>query len=190
MKKTWEHMVFLTGLHRSGTSMLHRMLCENTNVSGFTNTGVPEDEGQHLQSVVRPASFYGGPGRFAFKPDAYMDESHELVSTVSAKKILSEWGQYWNKSKSIFIEKSPPTIIRMRFFQALFPGCKFILLMRHPIPISYATRRWRKVPIKNLVTHVLCAYEIAFRDLEHIENSLIVRYEDLVSNPVQQLNRC
>jgi hypothetical protein len=48
---TGERLVFIGGLHRSGTSIVHRCLSDHPDVSGFQSTGVWEDEGQHLQSV-------------------------------------------------------------------------------------------------------------------------------------------
>ena len=73
-------LVFVGGLHRSGTSLLHRCLAEHPDASGFRGTGVPEDEGQHLQSVYRPARAHGGPGRFGFDPGAHLTEESPLVS--------------------------------------------------------------------------------------------------------------
>ena len=64
--------VFLGGLHRSGTTLLFRMLREHPEISGFANNQDAnewlgaEDEGQYLQSVYPPAIFWGGPGKFAF----------------------------------------------------------------------------------------------------------------------------
>ena len=64
-----EHrFVFLAGLHRSGTTLLARLLAAHPEVSGFSGTGVPADEGQHLQTVYPAAKVYGGPGRFGFAP--------------------------------------------------------------------------------------------------------------------------
>ncbi len=65
---TIENERFLTigGLHRRDTSILHRLLHEHTQTSGFADTGVPEDEGQHLQTVFPSARAHGDPGRFAF----------------------------------------------------------------------------------------------------------------------------
>src|ERR1700691_2539156 len=74
------HFVFLGGLHRSGTTLLFRMLREHPEISGFENNKVkeewlaPEDEGQFLQTVYPPAVFFGGPGKFAFAPEAHMTE--------------------------------------------------------------------------------------------------------------------
>ena len=63
-------IIFVGGLHRSGTSILARSIAAHPSISAFSNTGVPEDEGQHLQTVFQPAYAYGSPGTFAFNPEA------------------------------------------------------------------------------------------------------------------------
>ena len=76
-----EHrFVFLAGLHRSGTTLLARLLAAHPEISGFSGTGVPADEGQHLQSVYPAAKEYGGPGRFGFAPESHLTEASPLAS--------------------------------------------------------------------------------------------------------------
>src|SRR5207249_5367403 len=58
--------VFVGGLHRSGTSLMARTIAGHPEVSAFTGTGVPEDEGQHLQTVYPKPSARQQAGRFAF----------------------------------------------------------------------------------------------------------------------------
>ena len=41
--------VFISGLHRSGTTQLHSTLGTHPDVSGMVGTGAPHDEGQHLR---------------------------------------------------------------------------------------------------------------------------------------------
>jgi len=96
------HFIFVAGLHRSGTSVLHQILRSHPSVSGFFNTGVPEDEGQHLQTVFRPAMAFGGPGRFGFDPNSYMNEHHRLATAKNANRALSSVGQTLG-----FIEGTP-----------------------------------------------------------------------------------
>ena len=52
---TDHRLVFVGGLHRSGTTPLTRCLAAHAQISGFAHTGVEEDEGQHLQTVHPPA---------------------------------------------------------------------------------------------------------------------------------------
>lgn len=81
-------IVFIGGLHRSGTSLLHEILREHSSISGFHKTGVFKDEGQHLQSVYLPAKAFGGPGRFGFDQAAFMDENHVLATQESAELLF------------------------------------------------------------------------------------------------------
>src|SRR6516164_3214081 len=103
-------LVFIGGLHRSGTSILHECLREHPRASGFRETGVPEDEGQHLQSVYPPAKVHGGPGKFGFHREAYLTESSLLVSDANREKLLCDWKKYWDITKATLLEKSPPNL--------------------------------------------------------------------------------
>lgn len=122
--------LFLAGLHRSGTSLLHSLLREHPAISGFHDTGVPEDEGQFLQTVYAPARDFGGPGKFGFDPRAHMDEAHPLANPANAEKLRRQWGRHWELSRSILMEKSPPNLIRTRFLQALFPEARFVVILQ------------------------------------------------------------
>jgi hypothetical protein len=77
-------LLFIGGLHRSGTSLIHRCISRHPQVAGFHDTGVLEDEGQYLQSVYPLGQAYGGPGRFALDPRCHLTESSALVSRKTA----------------------------------------------------------------------------------------------------------
>lgn len=177
-----EQFIFVCGLHRSGTSVLHRVLQESAAVSGLTDTGVPEDEGQHLQTVFRPAYEHGGPGRFAFDPDARMTEASGRDLARERDTLLREWGAYYDLSRRYFIEKSPPNLLRARYLQALFPGARFVFIVRHPIAVALATEKWAKTTHLELVLHWHAAHLLMLRDLPHIARKMVVRYEDMTAD--------
>jgi len=177
------NIIFLAGLHRSGTSLLHEIIREHPEISGFSNTGVPEDEGQHLQTVYKPALCFGGPGKFVYDNDSYMDEHHPLASEANARMILSQWNSYVDLSHRYLIEKSPPNLIRTRFLQKLFPKSKFVAILRHPIAVSYATKKWAGTSINALLEHTLLGYEIFLRDMQNLNSCFVLRYEEFVSSP-------
>ena len=56
-------LLFIGGLHRSGTSVLHRILRSHPAATGIDNPRVPESEGQYVQDVFAPDRAFGGPGR-------------------------------------------------------------------------------------------------------------------------------
>lgn len=172
--------VFIGGLHRSGTSILHRLLCEHPSTSGFSNTGVAEDEGQHLQSVYRPAHVYGGPGEFAFHPEAHLTEDSVLINQHNREKLLQQWGAYYDLNKPVLLEKSPPNIIMSRFLRQMFPASRFVFIVRHPIAVSLATEKWSNRSLEEMLKHWHQAYSILLDDIEEADDCLLLRYEDFV----------
>lgn len=176
--------LFIAGVHRSGTSLIHELLREHPDVSGFKDTpAYMEDEGQFLQSVYPRGEVFGGPGRFAFDPRAHMTGEHPLATADNARRLFEQWREYWDLDKPVLVEKSPPTILRTRFFQTLFPGSRFLVILRHPVAVAYATRKWSRTSIMSLIDHTLTAYEIFDRDREYLEACHVVHYEDFVARP-------
>jgi hypothetical protein len=184
-------LVFVCGLHRSGTSLIHRCLAAHPEVSGFHDTDVPEDEGQHLQTVYPPAYRYGGAGLFGFDPAARLTETSPLVSPDSRERLLREWGVHWRPGAAVGIEKSPPNLIRTRFLQALFPTAAFVVVLRHPVAVAGATRKGRRKRLGYLplIRHWVACHSILAADAPHLHNVQVVRYERFVADPDAELAR-
>ncbi|MBU0730979.1 MAG: sulfotransferase [Proteobacteria bacterium] len=181
-------LVFIGGLHRSGTSLLHEILRDHPEISGFSDTGVTQDEGMFLQNVYPTAKPFGGPGRFGFDNKSFMDEDHPLATEENAKKIFMEWGKHWKLNKKYLMEKSPPDLVRTRFLQKLFPHSLFIIVLRHPVAVAYATKKWAGSGIPSLIEHSLRCYERFMTDKAYLNKFFILRYEDFVREPEKILN--
>jgi hypothetical protein len=189
------HFVFLGGLHRSGTTLLFRMLREHPAISGFANNQnaeewlAAEDEGQYLQSVYPQAIFWGGPGKFAFSPDAHLTEQSGLLTVENKAKLAVQWFPYWDLSKHFLLEKSPPNLIWTRFLQSAFPNTSFVIIERHPVAVSLATEKWSPTGLPSLVEHWLAAHETFAADLPHLRRIMTIKYETLVSDPASTLRQ-
>lgn len=191
-----EHrFIFICGLHRSGTSILFKSLRDHPEISGFQNTDSPEDEGMHLQTVYKPSGYYGGAGKFGFNPEAHLTELSQLATEQNRKKLFSEWSPYWDLNKPYLLEKSPPNLIHTRFLQAMFPNSYFLILLRHPLAVSYATRAWYRQyrinwrRLSRIFEHWLVCHEIFLQDQPYLKNSMILKYEQFVKNPAIYTNK-
>ncbi len=150
---------------------------------------MPEDEGQHVQSLYPTAGAHGGQGRFALEPATRLTEASALVSPTAARQLLDAWEPFWDVSKAVLIEKSPPNLVRMRFLRALFPDARFIIVIRHPIAVSLATRRVKRIGMDRLVRHWLAGYANLVDDAEFVGKTALIRYEELMMDPAGELDR-
>lgn len=181
--------VFVCGLQRSGTTMLYRYLDEHPDLSALSGTDVHTNEGQFNQTVYPGDEYYGKGGRFAFRPEARFTEDSPLVTPENRRKLFEEWSRYWDLSKPYLVEKSPPNLIRMRFLQAMFPDSYFIVLLRHPIPVTLATQPWGNDRVHRLLAHWVRAHDLFVSDIPHVRRVHALRYEDLVGDPDGTLGR-
>jgi hypothetical protein len=188
-------ILFVGGLHRSGTSAVARLLASSSRVRGLTGTGAPQDEGQHCQPVVSAASAHGGPGLFAFDPGSHLTEGSPLVTSGNARRVLDAWLPFWHLSpgdrlgwaapdRLVLLEKSPPNLVRTRFLQALFPAARFLVVIRHPGVVTMSTARWQPaLAPTTLLRHWLHAHETLTADAAYVDHLHVLRYERLLADP-------
>jgi Sulfotransferase family len=182
-------LVFVGGLHRSGSSLLARALAAHPEISGLSNTGVVEDEGQFLQSVYPNDAISGGAGRFGFDARAHLTEASPLATPANAARLRREWETQWPPEGRWCLEKSPANLIRARFLRASFPDAAFIFVMRHPVGVALAVRKWSRIGIYALIHHWVHCHRLFRGDLPLIQRYCILSYEELVASPGRTIGR-
>ncbi|GGF48369.1 hypothetical protein GCM10011519_22970 [Marmoricola endophyticus] len=198
MGEPWDDrtLVFISGLHRSGTTQLHATMATHPDVGALLGTTAPHDEGQHLQDVFPTARRHGGPGRFAHDPRSHLTESD--ASPGDARRLFAQWARVWPDDRRVLIEKSPPNLIRMRYLQGLFPDARFVVVVRHPAAVALATQKlatgfWRRrlgraAPLGGTLRHWTAAHRLLLEDLPHVSSRVLFRWEDLGRDPVGVLD--
>jgi len=179
--------LFVCGLHRSGTSMITRAIAAHPDVASFQSTDAIEQEGQFLQSILPTDQDFGGPGRFAFNPEAHLTEHSPLAAKENAGLIAAKWAEYHEPGRALLVEKSPPNLLRTRLLQALFPEARFIVVTRHPIPVALATQKWTHTSPFSLISHWVQAHALLEQDLPYLRRVLILSYEGFVADPAGTL---
>src|ERR671935_179621 len=94
--------------------------------------------------------------RLVFVGGLHRSGTSPLATPENGARILEEWSAHWDLEKPVLLEKSPPNLLKTRFLQALFPGARFVVILRHPIPVALATARWRETRrLHRLIEHWL-----------------------------------
>ncbi len=165
--------------------MLGRNVGRLEKCTGLKNTGVLEDEGQYLQDVYPLASKCGGDGRFGFDPKMHLTDTSGLLTPENISRLERSWDPFWDKSKTIRVEKTPANLLMTRFLQAAFPNSCFVIVRRHPVPVGLATQKWKinVTSLYNMFDHWLRCHELFDEDKTYLERLYELSYEDYVENP-------
>lgn len=175
--------VFVAGLHRTGTSILSRILGAHPSISSIEGAPVPENEGCYLQGAIAHTAKDGRPGHYATDVAQHHTEHSLYNSLETQRRLLSDWSDWFDGSKGWWLEKSPVNLVRMRLYQQLFPTAQFVVVVRHPQIMAAALAKWVAGESAELVRYALDAYDIVREDMQYLHAVTLVRYEDLVARP-------
>jgi sulfotransferase family protein len=175
--------VFICGMPRSGTTIVAKEIASLANCTGFENTGVMMDEGQYLQNVYPTEWACGGAGRFGFAAEAHLTEESPLLTPGNVARLHKSWEAYWDRDKTIRVEKTPGNLLKTRFLQAAFPNARFIVVKRHPVPAGLATQKWSLTPLHELFAHWLHCHKLFDEDKKHLNHLFELSYEDYIRDP-------
>lgn len=188
IRSSFKH-VFVCGLHRSGTTVLARDIARFRDCTAFQNTGALMDEGQYLQEVYPTDNAFGGAGKFGFASQAHLTETSPLLTPAHISRLQQSWEKYWEAGKPVRIEKTPGNLLMTRFLQAAFENACFVVIKRHPLAVSLATRKWSRTSLASLFEHWLRCHAIFDEDKTHLRRVYELKYEDYVRDPGTHLKR-
>ncbi len=156
--------LFLLSPPLCGSTMIQQLLNTSPNVS------ILDVEGQWLPEAE---SVLGAPVK-----------SWDPEFSVDWKRVKQIFGYYWSPFKTIRFEKSPPHILRAQEIEREFKNCYLIILMRNPYArIEGAVRRkWHPTAQSAAKAWVMEA-RAQKKNIESLKNQLFFRYEDIVKNP-------
>ncbi|MEW4448264.1 sulfotransferase [Qipengyuania sp. JC766] len=175
--------VFVAGLHRTGTSILARLLAQHPEVATISHSPAPENEGCYLQGAIPHTALHGIPGHYATDPEQHLTEECRFDTLETRTRLEQDWDRWFEEGGQWRLEKSPVNLTRMRLYQQLFPLSQFVVILRHPAVMAAALAKWTDTPSDVLIDYALDAYEQTLADCEYLHAAMVVRYEDLVASP-------
>ncbi len=181
--------LFVAGLHRTGTSLLTRLMARHPDVAAIERSPAPENEGCYLQGAIPHTALHGRPAHYATDPAQHLVEGCAYDTAVTRDRMRSDWDRWFTPDETAWrIEKSPVNLTRMRLYQQLFPMAQFVVILRHPEAMAAALAKWVDRPAAQIVDYGVAAYDRMARDLPFLHAAIVVRYEDLVADPGKVLS--
>ena len=228
-------LLLVGGPHRGGTTVLWKALDAHPDISGLGKTPPAEDgsddivqkreceEGILIQDVYSRRGIgmehvaksnmafrnrMLGLGKYALGKEAqvHLTEGDARVTPQNMAKLLNRYNHYWNASKSVLVEKSPPNAVMSRFLQAVYNEgrgaddglqIKFLFMTRHPIANALAHQSaWEVLtekygcPFSLLMDNYIQVHRYLHEDLPHLKNDpMLVKLEDFALNPKSELEK-
>lgn len=181
--------IFVGGMHKSGTSLMAATLGLHPAISSLQGTGVPRDEGQYVQTELKPDIYYGEL-LFGLSNECRLNELTLESFDQIGEKLFAQWSKYWDIRKPILLEKSPYNLVRTRFLQKLFTGTHFVMMIRDPRTSYMAARKTLgRITCKDYLRSWIDAYDTFFSDRPYLRSCIDVAYEDLISRPNETISR-
>lgn len=180
--------LFLVGCYNSGTTLLAQLLSQHPEIGGLPT------EGHFITDQFVKDYDLGLPRMWAGREELFrMTEADSGPDPVRIKK---EWGMRLDRSKPVLMEKSPPNTPRTRWLQAHFEPSCFVAIVRNGYAVAEGITRkadprhlrdsW---PIEQSAWQWVRSNQVLMEDAAYLKRLLWVKYEDLTSDPLKELNR-
>ncbi len=180
--------LFLVGCYNSGTTLLADILGRHPDISGLPTEGhFITDQFVKDYEVGLPRMWAGREELFRLTED---DVGPDPI------RIKKEWGMRLDLHKSVLLEKSPPNSVRTRWLNRHFSPAYFVAIVRNGYAVAEGISRkgapkhlrdgW---PVEQSAWQWRRTNEVLEEDAPYIQNFMWLKYEDLVRDPLTELNR-
>jgi len=145
----------------SGSTVLWKLLSTSAHVSALPDEGqfLPE-----LREIMRARPW---------------DAGHALPWP----EIKRVWESYWDRGKPVWLEKSPPNLIRTGDILAHFQPAKFIIMVRNPYAQSEGLVRRNHWSLAKAANFSLMCLRRQRENARTLEDATVLTYEALVQDP-------
>ncbi|MBF0622115.1 MAG: sulfotransferase [Magnetococcales bacterium] len=170
--------LFLLMPNNSGTTFLEQVLnrCENV-------AHLPA-EGQFIPGFVGPTPIRDNVvSLWTEKLDLFTDPAH--FDWPKTKRAWQERLRTNNTDPRVFVEKSPPNLLRANMLIENFPRVKFLVMVRNPYAVAEGICRQNpQADLTRAATHLMTCFKWQDMNLKrYADRSLFFTYERMCAQP-------
>lgn len=169
--------IFILGCNNSGTTLLTRMLDSHPAIAAIPKGG------RGSSVVLARPKLVNAVRLWTEKIDQF--RLTEADQHLDALRLIYDWVSAVQFSPRPFLlEKAPPDMVCARWFQSVFPDALFIGLIRNGYAVAEGMSRREGYSLDRCARHWTTANQTMLDDAEHLKHFLLVRYEELVNEPL------
>jgi hypothetical protein len=108
------------------------------------------------------------------------------------EQIKSTWHGLWKQHEHfktanprVFLEKSPPNVLRAQMYEKNFPNSYFMIMVRNPYAVveGILRRCKKRRPVEESIKHWVETSRKQIENIEVLKNNVWFTYEDLCDRP-------
>lgn len=147
----------------SGSTLLWKLLSTSGQVSALPDEGqmLPE-----LKGIMR-------------------DKPWNVDHVLPWPEIKSVWESYWDNSKPVLLEKSPPNLIRTLEIEEHFQPLKFIIMVRNPYAQAEGLIRRNNWKVTRAANFSMMCLRRQLENARCLDSAHVLTYESLVQDPAR-----
>jgi hypothetical protein len=171
-------------MNNSGSTVLERVLRDCRNAIAFPAEPDAQTNGQQFAREYMPI-----PGRIDKKFRRIWTEHTDILEDESRYNwpmIKKRWRMRWSRNPKfdiantrVFLEKSPPNVLRAPMLQKHFENSFFILMQRNPYAVSEGIRRRTGLPLDRCIRHWIRCAKKQMQNESELRRAIRLDYEDL-----------
>jgi len=184
-----EAWLFPVGCYNSGTTLLLHILGAHPDVRTLP------DEGVRFTSVLHRPEELGWTRMWARCPEHVCMPGR--VDPPVARRVMQDWSALWGRGGRVFMDKSISNTTRMTWLDLNFPHSHFIGMVRNGYCVASGIRSKARpkgtaareigdrYPIALAGEQWVVSNRVMMRDAALVARFRLLRYEDLVSKPLE-----
>jgi len=181
-----QQWVFIIGCYNSGTTLLEKILTGHKSIAGLNDEGVIL-----TNQLSRPEDFEYNRIWYPVASRLYIDPKSPSAPNI-AQTVKKHWSHFYDKTKTVFLEKSISNALRIDFLNRFFSPASFIYIVRNGYAVAEGIRRkgdpqrFDRIAEKNYPL-AMCVRQWVESDRVITEaladkRHLTIRYEELTEN--------
>lgn len=146
------------------------------------------NEGQFFTDQLPKGADFGIPRLWALRPELF--RWTESDASANPQRLKKQWAWFMNDiHRPVLMDKTIANAARTRWLQSNFKGSKFVLLFRDPFAVAEGIMRKEGHSVSEAAMQWAESNRILLEDAASLKQVIRIRYEELVQQPVETLNR-